>query len=164
MHRAIRKQTDGKQEEYSRKTQIDFTGVKLITRQEDKQDADINHLLQRFGVGLPVRQPEYGQTIDYNLDLQTAMDAVEQAKQAWQGLPDNLRKKYPRWQDLLNAVESGNLKLINENDPETNRETRINDEIQIDEGKAQRARDKKAKRAAEAALREEDNPTLGKEA
>lgn len=82
---------------------------KPLTRQEFKADADINNILQRFGVMGKI--PVWGTTIDYNIDLQSALNAVEQAKIAWKTMPLEVRKKYPTWQILLNEIESGKLKI-----------------------------------------------------
>lgn len=156
MQPPIRKQHDKKQPKISQETGIDFSGLKIITRQEDKLDADINHLLGRFGVGLPVKQPEWGKTIDYSLDLQTAMGAIDEAKQAFQDLPDNLREKYRTWQNFLNAIESGRLVINNSEDPETIKSKRVQEELDVDNAREELNKARRVKRAADAALREED--------
>lgn len=98
-----------------RKRGIDFTGTTHTTRQEFKNEADINIMLNRFGVaGAQQRSAEYGKDIDFNIDLQTALNAVQQAKLAYAALPPNLRDKYTSWQSLLNALNEGTLELSNE--------------------------------------------------
>lgn len=77
-------------------------------RQEFKADADVNTILKRFGV--EQRQVTYGEA-DTDLDLQGALEAVRSADEAFQGLPKNLRDKYRNMKNLLNAIESGALKL-----------------------------------------------------
>lgn len=96
---------------YSERSGIDFSQSKDRTRQEGKADADVNTILARYGVGgQPLRQTVYGET-NYDMDLQRTMAAVDAAKSAWQQMPANLREKYPSWQDLLNGLESGALRL-----------------------------------------------------
>lgn len=107
----MRTQHDELQNYYSQQSALICPPEDDRTRQEWKQDADINHLMQRFGVGVPQKQQTYGLTVDYNLDLQAAYDAVAQAKHAYRNMPDNLRAKYTSWQTFLNAISSGQLKL-----------------------------------------------------
>jgi hypothetical protein len=102
-----RTQDDELQEEYSIMSGIDFTGVEEITRQEFKDDADLNILLARFGVNTPVRQMKYGEDIDYTMDLQQALSAVEAARRTEHTIPNELRHKYTNWRDILNAAETG---------------------------------------------------------
>lgn len=78
-----------------------------LTRQEFRDDADINILLARFGVDQQMRQPTYGQTVDYSIDLQTAMAAVNDARRIAGNVPDELRQKYPTWREVLNGSETG---------------------------------------------------------
>lgn len=80
------------------------------TRQEDKAETDINRILQRFGVGqMPqLRQASYGE-LDYTIDLQIALEATAAAKRGWAALPPQLKRKYPNYLHLLNALESGQV-------------------------------------------------------
>lgn len=104
---AKRKQNDHLQDEYSIETGLDFTDVEPITRQEFKDEADLNILLARYGVAQPTRPMKYGEEIDYTLDLQTALASLEAARRAHFNVPDELRAKYPDWQSVLNGAESG---------------------------------------------------------
>lgn len=122
MHPAIRTQHDKKQLKISRANAVPKDpDAKLLTRQEFKADADINNILQRFGVMGKI--PVWGTTIDYNIDLQGALNAVAEAKQAWRSMPPELKKRYPTWNILLNEIESGNLK-IQQTDPDDKPPTR----------------------------------------
>lgn len=105
-----RRQSDGEQEIFSAEAAISFEDDPGKTRQEFKDEADTNILLKRFGVGIPQKQVTYGET-DFNIDLQTALEAVAIAKKAYKDLPADLRKQYPSWQTLLNHIESGKLTL-----------------------------------------------------
>lgn len=109
MHRATRTQVDEDQDLYSLETGLDFAGTTDLARQEFKDEADLNILLKRFGVGGAMQRPlSWGQA-DYDLDLQRAIGAVEDAKRAHRAMPEELRKIYPTWRDMLNAIESGRL-------------------------------------------------------
>lgn len=114
MQKAQRTQVDELQEAYSNEAAIDFTGTPDKARQEYKDEADINVLLGRFGVHAPQKQMVFGQEVDYNLDLQQALTAIADAKTAHRELPENLRERYPTWQSLLNALETGALTMHNE--------------------------------------------------
>lgn len=111
MHRAIRTQADGKGDLWSRATRIDCSGDRDVARQEFKDEADINKLLSRYGVGpMPQRQTTYME-VDYSLDLQTALTAVDAAAAAHRDLPQTLRDRYPNWPSLLNALDRGELRI-----------------------------------------------------
>lgn len=116
MHPAIRGQEDiVNQDVYSLESGLDASSTVEapdMTRQEFKQDADINYILSRFGVNaaLTARQPQYGE-VDYNLDLHQALNAVRTAREAHDRMPDHIRQRYPSWQDLVKAVETGTADL-----------------------------------------------------
>lgn len=110
MHRAIRYQADDKFDEYDARVVTNFDPAEDMTRQEYAADADINTLLRRYGVGVPQKQVVYGEA-DFSMDLQQAFGAVEAAKRMFDQLPGELKKKYPTWQAVLNAIESRQLAL-----------------------------------------------------
>lgn len=101
--------SDAKRRKISDETSIDFSGpdAESLTRQEMGPDTDINRMLNRFGVG---PAPKYGQ-FDDSIDLQSALHAIRDAKIAHSRIPQGLREKYPTWQSLLNALETGQLTL-----------------------------------------------------
>lgn len=102
----VRSQADDYQDEISDLTAID-TGDESLTRQEFKDEADLNILLGRFGVdGLQHRQPQFGE-IDYNMDLQQALAARDAVSRANFRVPEELREKYPDGHAVLAGVESG---------------------------------------------------------
>lgn len=104
---AERTQVDGLEDEYSLLTGTD-TGTDTATRQEMKDESDINILLARFGVNTPIRGGlDYGAEIDYNMDLQQALGAIESARRANTAVPEELREKYPTWREVLNGAETG---------------------------------------------------------
>lgn len=116
MNPAIRTPIDGRNDQYSIQTGLTCTPEEDRARQEDAHAADINNILSRYGIGLNQKQPIWGTEVDQNLDLQQALSAIAEAKHAWRNLPENLRMRYPSWQQLLNAIDAGQLK-INLQDP-----------------------------------------------
>lgn len=114
MHHAIRQQNDERQEEYSRLTALDASsrvGNVDKARQEDLPGTDINAMFKRFGGFGQVRtDPQFGE-IDYDLNLQTALAAVDQARSAWRRQPQSIKELYPTWQQLLLAVEDGEIRV-----------------------------------------------------
>jgi hypothetical protein len=97
-------------DEYSFDAGISFEGTEDLARQEFKEEADINFLLAKFGVNTPNRPPTYAE-VDYDIDLQSALMAIHEVKKAHRQLPEDILNRYPSWQSLLNAVESGTLQL-----------------------------------------------------
>lgn len=83
------------------------------TRQEFAQDADINHMLSKFGVAPARGTPTYGEWDD-TIDLQTALDATRQAKAAYRRLPRELQEKFGSMEELVTAVENGSLRIKEE--------------------------------------------------
>lgn len=107
----FRTQIDGRQDELSDATATIPKGpkdVEDVTRQEFRDEADINVLLKRYGVGSgpPLRDPIYGE-VDYDLDLMGAYTAVRQAREAFQRLPQDVREAYPSWDQLLAGIGAG---------------------------------------------------------
>lgn len=118
MHKAVRTQEDDLGDIYSQQTALDMSGFPDRARQEFKDEADINILLRRFGVTVPQKQVTYGEA-NFDLDLQQAHAAVREAKEGFARLPEELRKKYPSWKSIFNAIQSGELKdLKSETVPE----------------------------------------------
>lgn len=112
---AVRQQHDGMQDAYSDEAAIDCTTKPDLARQEFKTESDVNNILNRFGV--PIANGTFGTEVDYTIDLQHALGAITDARRAHRNLPENLREKYPTWQSLLNALESGSLEMKNEDEP-----------------------------------------------
>lgn len=112
---AKRTQVDGLQDFYSDLAGLDCSVPGNIdrTRQEFKDEADINKLLYRYGVGLiaPTPPSGNGNTIDYDLDLLQAMEAIQQAKTTWANLPQAIKNDYPSWQQFLNAIDRGEIRI-----------------------------------------------------
>lgn len=110
MHPAIRSQVDNDFDLYSVGASITFDPAEDTARQEFKAEADINVLMARFGMTAPQRQTMFGE-VDFGLDLQTAYAAIDAARRMHAKLPRNLTERYPDWQSVLNALNSGELRL-----------------------------------------------------
>lgn len=120
MRPALRTQADNLQDFYS------LEAAQLLdeephgedrTRQELKIDTDVNDMLRRFGVNVPQKTPVFGKEVNFDLDLQQALGAIDQAKEAYKTMPNDLQRRYPTWQRFLNAIERGDLTL-HQTDPE----------------------------------------------
>lgn len=72
-------------------------GGKSRTLQSQKDDADINVIMKRFGVtGLApnnVRAPTYGDFTDA-MDFRESMDAIRAAKESFMQMPAAVRKRF----------------------------------------------------------------------
>lgn len=113
MHPAIRTQSDDLFDIYSVDTAVDASSSpenRDVARQEFKAEADINIMLAKFGVFAPQKQLFF-EDVDYGIDLQQALGAIADAKRAWQVMPPEIKLQFPNWRDLLNALESGQIKL-----------------------------------------------------
>lgn len=98
--------------DFREEVSIDFTNAGDATRQEFKQEADINWILTRFavsGVTPPQRTPVYGDR-DFDIDLHTGYIAMGDAQRAFNRLPPLLREEYKSYLGLLDAVHNGTFK------------------------------------------------------
>lgn len=108
---ALRRQRSYNTTAVSSETGTDFTGPegKDMARQEFKEEADINILLKRFGVNAPQKQNPLFNEIDYDLNLQMALSAIETVKGVWKELPLDVKEQYTTWQGMINAAATGQL-------------------------------------------------------
>lgn len=81
---------------------------KDVARQEYAKEADINHMLSRFGVVPERGAPTYGEWDD-TVDLQQALTSVAEARQAFKDLPPELRGKFNNMEELMTAYQNGSL-------------------------------------------------------
>lgn len=77
-------------------------------RQEFKDDADVNLILRRHGVGAAsmLRPVAYG-SYDFDQSLHGALLSLQSFREAFSGLPEGLRKAYPSPEALMAAVAAG---------------------------------------------------------
>lgn len=85
-------------------------------RQEFKEEADINHMLNRFGITPERGAPTYG-VWDDSINLQSAMDSVREAREGYRTLPEELRQKFPSMEAMLAAIDNGSLVLDSKEAP-----------------------------------------------
>jgi len=80
------------------------------TRQEAKEDADINVLLKRHGGIPPSKVPSFGE-VDFDVDLRGALERTRAAEVAFEALPlsDAIRREYPDWHSFAAAVARGDV-------------------------------------------------------
>lgn len=104
--RSVRSQADNLGDYYSDLTGTVNTEDSLV-RPEFGPETDINNILKNHGIQTQQRPIKYGEEVDYTLDLQQAMTATERASEAHRTIPEELRQKYPKYQDWLNAINSG---------------------------------------------------------
>lgn len=121
MRSAVKQQRDDELFElWSDESALVFPVEEDRARQEFGKDADINVMLKRFGISgfAPRGVAQWGQEIDYDLDLQQALDGVAAAQAAHRKMSAELRERFPTWQSLLNALVSGEFKLELNKEPE----------------------------------------------
>ena len=99
-----RTQSDGLGDYESARTGTENTEASL-TRQEFKNEADINWLLARHGANTQVRQGGDYTEVDYSVDLQDAYRLTEEMNNLQ--APEELQSKYPTWRHIIMAVETG---------------------------------------------------------
>lgn len=79
------------------------------TRQEFREEADINSIVARFYPFAPPTNPvQYGEQ-DMGLDLHTAMLSMQGARDAYGSMPSSLRDTYPTFNDFLQAFMDGRV-------------------------------------------------------
>lgn len=101
----------------------------LITRQEFKEESDINFMLKRFGVAAkmprPLTPPEWGDFTAVN-DFEDAMHQLTEAQQNFMTLPAELRDRFDNdphdflefVQDDQNYDEAAELGLVPRPEPQ----------------------------------------------
>lgn len=99
----FRGQADGLNEEVSELTALSFPPEEDRTRQEQRDSVDINKLMARHGVQVPMRAFESGD-VDFDTDLMSAYGAVDRARAAYDQLDRAAREKYPTLGEFLEAV------------------------------------------------------------
>lgn len=100
--------------DFRERVAVDFTDSEDMTRQEYKEEADINTILHRFavtGVAPPTRTPVYGDR-DFDIDLHAGYIAMADAQRAFLKLPKLLREHYGTYLKMLDAVHDGSFKQL----------------------------------------------------
>lgn len=112
MRKYVRDQTDDKYELYSRSTAIECPRSEQRTRQEDAKDLDINTILNRHGAAGLIRRQQINGEVNYDMDRFQALAAIADARRFHQRLPEDLKTQYPKWTDVLAAIDDGSLKTV----------------------------------------------------
>lgn len=148
----IRTQYDNQQEQLTKQGALDCTSSKDMTRQEFKDDADINVILKKFGIDQGQRQMQFGEQ-DFTIDLQQALIAVDESKKAYGKIDQGLRDKFPTWQKFVNAIATGEIAKEMQEQHEAKTKTRARDKIEEEishtKAKENRLRDLEAEQVAE---------------
>lgn len=138
MKTEIRTQNDGDQDIHSRYADIVFDDAnkddRSVTRQEMKDDADVNKLLARYGIGAFQNRGAQYSEIDFDIDLQTALHAIQEAQTAYSRMPAGLKERFPTWQSVLNAIDAGQLTFdMTKPEPEPIKETstKVDDKVNL---------------------------------
>jgi hypothetical protein len=79
-----------------------------MTRQEFKDEADINKVMARHGI-LP-RPVQYGEW-NFDEDLTSSVQARQEVDEAYSALPAEVRSLYPDMGSVWAAIASGALKM-----------------------------------------------------
>lgn len=109
--KVYRHQMDNCQDEVALACGIHCTPEEDRTRQEFRDEVDVNMIVLRAGGGLPLQNPVIYGEVNYDLNLQDALEAVSSARQAWAKQPDEVRARFTGFPDLYDAVASGRVVL-----------------------------------------------------
>lgn len=99
-------------EEWSLESSLRCDPKEDKARQEFRDAADVNVILRKFGTaGFEPRPVRYG-VQDMDADLQQHFEAARSLQEGWLRLPESLRRRYPSWDELLDAVQRGEASLV----------------------------------------------------
>jgi len=102
-----RMQFDGLGDQVSAETAISFIGAEDVTRQEFMRETDVNYIINRYG--LPgQQQQQFGESFQ-GTDLQEAIRLQNELKNAFERLPEALRRQYGSWGGVIAAADRGEL-------------------------------------------------------
>ena len=104
----MRSQVDGLQDEFSLASGTSFDLDEDMTRQEFRDDCDVNVLLKRHGMDVPQRQVVYGE-YDFDTDLSSAFAASRMAADAFDRVDPAVTSLYGDWPAVLAAVARGEV-------------------------------------------------------
>lgn len=103
-----RTQVDGRQLEFSLAGSVQFDPKSDMTRQEFKDEADINLMMKRAFAGVDFRpRDNVGGVVDFDADLHSAFSSVRQLREAYASLPVHVQEKYPTFELFCGAVGNG---------------------------------------------------------
>lgn len=92
-----------------KKHALHFDHSKDKARQEFKNDCDLGTILRKYTQTgqLPTshRRGNNHGTVDYDINLQAGLTAMDAARRAWNNIPLDLRRAYPSWDKLESAIQ-----------------------------------------------------------
>lgn len=105
--RQHRTQLDDDQDTYSYDSGIDFTGTEDLARQEFFDETEISTILRRHPMqaGAPMQSGE----VDQTTTLHDVFMAAERLRERYTLLPEQIRKRYRSWSEVIAAAERGEL-------------------------------------------------------
>lgn len=106
MHPAVKGQCSPRERVVCRRRNDD--DPPSLVRSEFLADSDVNTLLRRYGVGVPLRPVSFGEA-DTDLDLTVAHGDVVAARAAYAQLPREFRERYPSFEALYAALLRGDV-------------------------------------------------------
>lgn len=107
MRPSIRRQSDGLNDVVSLQAGIAFDPEEDVTRQEFGEEADVNVLLRRYGVGA-MPPLTYGE-VNWDLDLQAAQLTIRDAREGLERLPLQVLEANGGLDTILRGVLDGTL-------------------------------------------------------
>lgn len=111
MRAAIRTQVDDRQSEFSLETGKVFPVSEDRTKQDFKDESDVNVVLRNFGVQSLRLRPTAPIEVDWSVDLQAAYGRVLEAKARYHEMPEQIRSLYPTWEQFADAMRKGELSI-----------------------------------------------------
>lgn len=111
MIRSYRTQVDELGDLVSAEAVTLFEGPDAINkaRQEFAKDADVNHIVAKYGIDAFNKNHTYGE-INFDLDLASALRTVQQGRETYDTLPLSIRQKYTfNSPEFLKALADGTL-------------------------------------------------------
>lgn len=106
----MRRQSETPKERQKFREKIDCSGDPKIVRQEQKIETSLDWILSRHGTA-PLGTRPQNTAVDYTIDLQQAVEATRAAKRAFNQLPAELRKDVHNWNQLLQGLDNGSIKV-----------------------------------------------------
>lgn len=79
------------------------------TRQEFKAEVEIETILRRYGAQAGPPMASFGGEVDFDFDLQDALNAHRSARAEYMRAPEELRKMYKTYGAFVRAVERGEV-------------------------------------------------------
>lgn len=155
MRPATRTQAKPETQKLRELTAIDCTNDHGVTRQELKDEADINIILSRFGIDRIQQRQNYPFEIDFTVDLQQTLNSVNDSRNAFNRLQPQIQNEFGNWQNLVNAMADGTLskrleKIGVVRNPEITMVEEIDAELARAEKRQERIREKEAQALAQA--------------